>query len=346
MGMIPLLLHAQVIINPQLPPAGMMQKEQLWNLTIINNKDNVFYATVKLTLQDAHTGQVMMSASTSAIILNKGVMMLSNTDVQPVSYDYNSGGFANNFLPLGNYIACYEIYYPSGEAQVLLSSECIRLNIDPLSPPLLNIPVDKSKIQTPYPLFNWMPPTPVDMFSDLNYDIIVTEVLGGQSPAEAIEYNTPVYTNTNLTQPNQSYPASFSKLDTGKIYAWQVIAKNGFSYLVKTEVWTFSVYGDSLPAITPPNDFYLLLEDDLKGTYFISKSLLHIKYASFDKEHTAPVIFSDQNGVKVYTVDKPIVQGDNYFDINLKNNFQKGIIYSVSITDMAGKSQSLLFSIK
>lgn len=343
---LPVLSVAQVTINAQLPSGGIMQKEQLWNLSVLNSQVSVLDVTIKLSLQDAVTKQELMSASTGNILLGQGVKLLTNQTAQPIVYNASTSEFSGTFLPLGNYIACYQVLGAFGEQQVVLANECIRFTIDPLSPPLLNTPGDKSKINTPYPFFTWMPPTPIDMFSSLNYDLIVAEVTRGQSPADAIEYNIPVYTNTNISQPNQSYPGSFSKLDTAKTYAWQVIARNGFSYAGKTEVWTFTIAGVESTNTTPENSNYLLLENELKGTYFINGQKLHIKYISFEKGHDTPIIFLDAGGNTVDLINKYIIPGDNYIDLNLSGKLKKETVYMVSITDISGKSHSISISIK
>ena len=343
---LPFITTAQVIVHAQLPPGGMIQKEQLWNVSIVSSRQDILNVSIKLSLQDAVTSEELMSASTGNLLLNQGVKVLTNDAAQPVIYNYSAPEFSGTFLPLGNYIACYQVYQVQGENQIALANECIRFTIEPLSPPLLSSPVDKSKIETPYPFFSWVPPTPIDMFNSLTYDILVTEVTEGQSPAEAIEYNTPVYVNNNLVKPNESYPSSFTKLDTAKTYAWQVIARNGLSYAGKTDVWTFTVNGLTPKNSKPLDNNYLLLENDLKGTYYIADARLRIKYTSFDKGHEAPLIFAGADGNIIETVEKFILPGDNYFDINLSSRLHKGTVYTATITDINGKSQRILFSIK
>lgn len=342
----PLFVNGQVTVSAQLPPGGMVQKEQLWNLVIVNNTRDFAEINIKLTLQDALSGQVVMSANTGSLLLSKGVKVITNADMQPVTYNYFTADFSGNFLPMGAYLACYGIYYTRGEAEESLSDECIKFTIDPLSPPLLNTPFNQDTVQTSYPLFTWMPPTPVNMFSNLNYDVIIAEVPDGQSPSESIENNTPIYTTNNLTQPMVTYPPGFTKLETGKTYAWQVIAKNSFSYAAKTDVWTFIVDERPEPPTTPATNTYLLLENDLKDTYIITNRQLHIKYTSFDIEHKAAILFSDTQGNKVFIVKQKIFQGDNYFIIDLNNRFQKDVIYNATITDMPGKKRAIQFRIK
>ena len=54
-----MLLKAQVTVNVQLPPGGLVQKDQLWNMVIINNNAEMPEATISLDPQDAATGQTM-----------------------------------------------------------------------------------------------------------------------------------------------------------------------------------------------------------------------------------------------------------------------------------------------
>lgn len=343
---LPALACAQVTINAQLPPGGMIQKEQLWNLTLISNQTDALNIIIKFTLQDAFTNQEVMSATTGAMILSQGIKILTNEAAQPVFYNYDAPEFTGSFLPVGSYIACYQVFQQHGEDELPLANQCIQFSIDPLSPPLLNLPDNNSKVETPYPVFVWMPPAPIDMFSNLTYDILVTVVEDGQAPSEAIEYNTPLYSNSGLTQPNDNYPASFTKLDTGKVYAWQVIARNGFSYAGKTEVWTFMVTAPTVPVNAPSTTGYVLMEDGLRDTYFISGKQLNLKYNSQDNTHLGAINFYDGTGTLIQTVNKNILQGDNYFDFDLSASFQTNTTYTVSITTINGRSQILLFNIK
>ena len=342
---LPNILRAQVTITAQLPVGGMMQKEQLWNLSLVSSQPSILEVTIKLSLQDAVTSQELLSASTGSILVGQGVKLLTNQIVQPLIYSYSNPEFSGKFLPIGSYIACYQVFGTFGEKQVILTSECIRFAIEPLSPPLLSAPGNKSKVSSPYPFFVWMPPSPIDMFSNLTYDFILTEVTGGQSATESIKFNTPVYANTNLTQPNLIYPASFSTLDIAKTYAWQVTAKNGFSYAGKTEVWTFTIQGPVSTNITLVDNNYLLLENDLKGTYFINGSQLHIKYTSLNRGYNTLINFLDAGGNMVDTINKFITPGDNYIDLNLSRKLKKETVYMVAITDILGNRHVISISI-
>ncbi|HEX7905254.1 MAG TPA: hypothetical protein VF487_15385 [Chitinophagaceae bacterium] len=344
---VPLFLQAQVTLSVQLPPAGLVQKDQLWNLVLANNSNATQDVTIFLNLQDAVTGQPVLSAGTRNILLGKGIKMLGIRDVQPVQYNYGMSGFNTNYLPLGSYIACYTIARGAGEKVETLTEECVRININPLSPPLLNTPSDKSVLHTVYPQLTWVPPAPLDMFDNLNYDIAVAEILEGQSAKEAILYNTPVYTKGHLKVPYENYPSSYSRLQAGKTYAWQVTARNGLNYAATTDVWTFSIAKDSAKT-EAINDAYVLLRNnsDESGINYIPGNNLKIKYYSFDKEHEIVIRFLNAEGKMVQQKKQKIIYGDNFLHFELNNHFRQGEIYFVEITDQQNKKYKAFFSIK
>jgi hypothetical protein len=345
LAILPYVAKAQITINAQLPAAGLVTKDQLWNLITVNNNADVLDVSVKMNLQDAVTGQVVLSASTGNILLSKGVKVITNRDIQPVVYNYNVQELSRKYLPMGAYIACFRVV-KNEEAQTLLGEDCISINIDPLSPPLLNTPADQAEIQTPYPQFSWMPPTPFDMFSNMSYDLLVTELLVGQNATEAIQYNTPIYSKTNINQPYETYNSSFTKLEVGKKYAWQVVAKNGLSYAAKTDVWTFKITNDK-PAEKVSNITYITLggENAESGTYNLKDDNLNVKYYSYKKEYNATIKIKTTSGEVVQELKQKIVYGDNFFNIKLNKAIVKEKQYVLVLEGQEGKICSSLFSI-
>lgn len=345
LAILPLLVHAQVTINAHLPPAGLVMGDQLWYLILSNSKEDVKEVNIKMSLQEASSGQIVLSANSGSFLLGKGIKIITSKDVQPISYNYTNPEFSRAYLPMGSYIACYQVYFNGQKGEEPLGDDCIRINIDPLSPPLLNTPSDKSEVETPYPQFTWLPPAPMDMFSNLNYELLVTEVLPGQSSTEAIQQNTPLYSNSNLFQTYESYPSSFSGLDTGKLYAWQVVAKNGLHYAAKTEVWTFKVKKESLIP-KPIYGNYILLSNEMGGIYPIIENQLHIKYISKDQHFETNIIFLDESsGKEIKRKWQKIDPGDNFFDLEIGREFHQGKVYKIIITDQFKKQHSLRFSI-
>src|SRR5215216_4552861 len=83
-----MLSKAQVTVNVQLPAAGMVQKEQVWNLVLVNNSSNMIEAAISLNIQDAITGQTVLSAMSRNFMLGKGIKVINIKDIQPVQYNY------------------------------------------------------------------------------------------------------------------------------------------------------------------------------------------------------------------------------------------------------------------
>jgi len=339
----PVLLQAQITINIVQPPAGMIKKDQLWNLVLTNNSNTTTDVTILLNLKDAVTGQSVLSAGTRALQLTKGVKVLTLPDIQPVQYNYGASAIGN-FLPLGSYIACYTVNRYGHELMEAIATECARINITPLSPPLLNTPSNKSVLQTPVPQFSWTPPAPMDMFDNLSYEVSVAEVLQGQSAQEAIQYNTPVYTSANVKAPYENYPSTYSRLQAGKTYAWQVTARNGENYATATETWTFSIATDSTKT-NAISASYIALNNN-PGMHYISGNVLNIKYYSFDKTHESVVRFLSADKKLIQEVKQTIIYGDNFLNFKLNHLFHNGKVYFIEITDQQKSNYTTSFSIK
>ncbi len=348
LGLLPLLGKAQVTLNMQLPPAGFVQKDQLWNLILVNNNADILDLSLQLNLQDAVTGQVVLTANSGSIAMGKGVKMISARDLQPLLYNYAAADFSKNYLPMGSYVACYRLIN-NADRKGIMTEECIRINIDPLSPPMLNSPADKSSVETPYPQFTWMPPTPFDMFSSLSYDLLVTEVLQGQSATEAIQYNTPIYTKGNISQPYESYAGSFTKLDTGKIYAWQVVAKNGLNYAAKTEVWTFKIAPPPLISKIIEQTPFIKMKKDNPEKGIAPNSVLKLSYnnETSDSVVTVHLVDPGASAKQDLKFDIKIGPGENLLqkDVQQMLHAKEDKIYEAYIINSRNEKWRMLFEV-
>lgn len=349
LGLLPLLLKAQLMLNAQLPAAGFVQKDQLWNLILVNNKSDILDVTIQMDLQDAVSGQVVLSASTGNLLVGKGVKNIAAKDLQPILYNYNAPDLSRNYLPMGAYIACYQVI-SNVIKESPLAQECIRFNIDPLSPPLLSSPADKAVIQSPYPQFTWMPPTPYDMFTNLSFDLLVTEVTEGQSATEAIQYNTPIYSKSDIAQPYESYASSFTKLDTGKIYAWQVAAKNGLSYAAKTEVWTFKIAAPSWVQQLIEQTPYIKMKRDNPEKGIAPNGILKMSYTNETADTSVIVHLKEVSSINKADVvfELKINRGENLIQKDIQKQLQakQGITYEASISNSRREVWRMLFEVR
>lgn len=332
-------VRAQVNIAVQEPPSGIVQKTQLWNLSLIYSGDNAVDVTIGLTLVDISDDQPVLTAYSRQITLTKGVKVIRAADVSPIDYTYASPGFnrpLDAFIPIGSYRACYTVYTVMKETEYPLAENCISLEVQPLSPPQLAMPADSAAIQNIYPQFSWLPPAPISLFTDLNYDLLVTEVRDDQTPGAAIQENLPVYNARRLTTVVNNYPASNKSLDTGKIYAWRIIAKNGESFAAQSEVWTFRVSKDQPEKPVPAGNAYIELKGNSSNvsTGVIPDNILGIKYYSYDRSHETTIKFFNEKREKIKELKRTVAYGNNFLVFRLDNSFNKETTYFIEVTDL------------
>ena len=332
--------NAQVTLNVQLPAAGLLQRDQLWNLVVVNNSGGPQEAIVQIQLQDAVTGQIVLTGGSPAISFPVGLRVLTPQEVQPVQY--TSGlTWGSSFLPLGSFIACYRVSKVGTEQPVILAEECVPVQIQPLSPPLLQLPLDRDTLVQGYPQFVWAPPAPMEMFSGLSYDLLVTEIMTGQSPAEAVLYNTPVYTAAYLNINQQFYPPSLPALDTGKKYAWQVVARNGLQYSAQSEVWSFVVVENKrteMRTASAPVFFELQSDGTASALQRLTGRQLHIRHYSNRSAYDGVILITDAEGKTVQQYNRTIRYGDNFLNFSVGDQLSPGTIYHIQLKEPRGKS--------
>jgi len=343
---------AQLTLSLQEPPAGVVQQSQLWNLVLAYGGNSSISVTIGLSLFDVKDNQPVMTALTPPVIIPKGVRQLKASDVAPVSYSYVSPTFNVNrqsggFIPVGQYRACYTIYQGTEGHAIVLAEDCINLEVIPLMPPQLVLPANSGTVETDYPQFSWLPPAPLTLFSDLNYDMIITEVRPGQTPELAIQENLPLYNGYRLTNAAFSYPASYKRIDTGKTYAWRIIAKNGGQFAAQSEVFTFRRAQNQQAAPAPANGTYLELKNanNYTGTVVLATNVLGIKYYSYDKTRDAVIRIVDQKGALVQEYKRTIGYGNNFLSFRLGNGFNPGTIYFIELSDLEQVRYSASFQL-
>src|SRR5205807_4543759 len=116
--------------------------------------------------------------------------------------------------------------------------------------------------------------------NNLRYDWTLVEVAPLQTGATAIQQNTPLLSQYNLTTTNFQYPLSAADLDTAKIYAWQVAAKNNMNTVAQSEVWTFRVRKPGLDTTTTINKegFFARLKQSENASFVLSYGKVNYEY--------------------------------------------------------------------
>jgi len=310
----------QVTIQPAIPSVGMLQATQLWNISAINATAVSQAIRIELAVVDRVSGQEVLQAESTEMTLKPGATLLNSMLAGPVRYSpasFFTGLSGRSFLPVGQYSLCYTLFEEVNKKLIPTGKECIAVDVEPMTPPYLNYPFHEAVISEKNPRFVWMPPTPTQLFSALQYDFLLVEKQTTQTPEEAIQRNTPIMTVGNLPSNSFGYNGiGMSGLDTGKHYAWQVIAKNGASYGVKSEVWSFSVSGaDSLKALT--GAVFRMSDDiDRLGKSVVSnidRMVFHYVSRSPEAGGLIEVFEAGKADKAVYSKKTAMLFGDNYY---------------------------------
>jgi hypothetical protein len=344
-------LHAQLVATVQIPPAGLTHKPQLWNMMLVNPGPDAMTLQVQISLQDVLTGQKIITGSTRIVQVPKGAKMLQYGDVAPVQYNYAAAvpdKTPDGFLPVGHYRVCYTFIKNPDKSPEPIQEECTQVDIQPLSPPQLIVPAHETVLETAYPQLNWLPPGPAQLFSNLQYELKISEVLPGQNMAEAMQQNTPVFSKGGIKENYLPYPASATPFVSGKTYAWQVVAKDNSQYAAQTDVWSFTV-----KAITAPeknkSQLYNRLRKGNEAGYGQAGEQLLFAYdnEANDSAVTCQVFDMAQPGQPLVKKNITLSGGANYisFDLIKHGAFVKGNRYRFELVNSRGEKWSLIFEI-
>lgn len=345
----------QVQLNLQLPPIGLTVKSQLWNMAVVNTSGMELQVQLVLTMTDLTTDQVVLKAETRAFQLPKGIKQVRINELLPVNYTVVSSSHpvdANpeGFLPVGLFRCCFLLRMVEGKQPDV--EECQDVQVEPLSPPMLISPSDSEGVDSERPLFIWSPPAPHTLFNNLQYDLLMAEVMGPQSAGDAIQQNIPLLHQQNIMTTSLQYPLSAPRLDTGKLYAWQIVAKNNMLSVGKSEAWLFKLK-------QPANDtikqkltgiYHARLTRDMIGASVICNGVLH--YAYNNEQNLGNVRFNvydiTGSGIKQVKLERgtqSLKYGENLVSLDLKGNRElaNGHFYLFDLETPGGEHWYLKF---
>lgn len=330
-------VKAQIILIPEVQTGGIVLRQQIFSCLINNLTGSTRSGIFVIQLVDKQTSQVMFEATSNQVLINPGSKRITYNELSPLFVNQSVSEFALDKsmtlpIPIGEYILCYKIY-DMDDKRDLLASECVKISAESLAPPHLVYPEDGSALTEPRPIFSWTPPAPASMFSSLSYDVLVTAKFKGQSAEEAIQRNIPILI-TNSFRNSFPYPASFSDLEPGKDYVWQVIAKDGNRYGGKSEVWGFTLVPDSVNAIIESASFVKIQEDQTEVSV-LHQGNLKIDYINNLNDSLVKVSITDVTKLnkKILKFEINVKPGQNLIqkDINKLGQFEEGHIYKLTI---------------
>lgn len=346
-------VRSQVIINLQLPPAGLQLKSQLWNMALINSETNAISIKIDMVITDISTGQVVLSGNTGSILLPPGTKQVQVTDVMPVQYNilntsYNVDANPNGFIPLGTFNVCYSVLKNSHEVVSKIAEECETVTVEPVSPPFLTLPDDLSVLHENRPLFTWLPPAPINLFGSLSYEFKLVELSLNQTASDAIQSNLPVLMS-NVTEPLLQYPFSSSPLDTAKVYAWQVKALNNRIAVSNSEIFSFKIENEGVK-----NDHRYNVYTKLQGMDNIQlahcNGVLKYEYVNIYNNPVIKLQLTDLTSkanrvIRLKEDSQEVVYGQNFLALDLGSNseLENNHTYLLVVTGAQGEAQAVKF---
>lgn len=333
------------------PVGGLVSKPQLWQIMFVNPGEIKEGLIVQMSLVDAVSGTQVLSGRSSRLTIPKGSRLFQARDFEPIEYDHQASSIQNSaggFIPVGMYRVCFSLVDANSHPTILPTEQCASFEVQSLSPPQLIFPIDSAEIAEKYPQFSWLPPVPAQLFSDLSFDLVLTEQRLNQSAYEAIQENIAVYYKSGLRVSYHAYPSTFPGLDTSKIYVWRVVAKNGEAFAGQSEVWTFTLKKKQSPADSIESAPFHVISSVTKsgGTVILNKRVLQLKFYSYLPNYQALVNIVDEQGKVVDHFFKAVSYGDNYWTISLDRKLVSGKRYQVLFLDSEQQSMGIQFLIQ
>lgn len=321
--------YSQVVLSLQLPPMGLTIKPQLWNLSLVNTSPQNMQVRIEMVMTDVANNQRVLTGTSRVILLPKGIKQLQLNDVLPITYNIGSPGYAvdaspQGFLPVGLFNICYTVIKLDSDAAERLGEECETIEIEPISPPQLVMPLDEEQVDITRPFFAWIPPSPFNTLNSLLYDWVLVEVQATQSPADAVQQNVPVLSRQNLSFTNFQYPLASPELDSSKLYAWRITAKNNMAPIANSEVWSFRIRknaADSMPA--SGSGFFAKLSREEDAAFTICTGVLRFEYinelnSNFVHLRLYDISSITRKPIVLNSTEKQVRIGQNFLQVDLR----------------------------
>jgi hypothetical protein len=346
--------YNQVTVSLLIPPGGLLEKQQLWNLLIANSGSSIIHLRIQTVFTEVSSGEPVLSAATGLITVPPGTKQISAATIGPVQYNSLSSAYRidpgpSGLLPVGRFNACYAFQADNGKT---MAQECQPIVIEPLSPLQLNSPLDGSVLETAQPTFTWLPLPTAQALSNLSYALTLVEVYPGQSAVDALAKNLPLYTSSNLATASLFYAPGAPALEPRKQYAWQVKALNQLREVTRSDSWQFTVGEKAAATLLKPDPVYIKLEKEGReagqATFYG-----HLRFAYLNE--TADTSWNLQlteigapahRQLKIQALDTlPLSRGENFIDIPGKSikGLQDGHLYLLQQKNTRGEIWQLRF---
>lgn len=239
-----------VIVQLKQPPPNQLKVADLWEVRLNNTSGRTLRIYLHGTAEEATDGQIV-DAQSAVIDLPPGLSQFNGNTLAPIKVNrsnskYKEGLLRTGTVPTGTYRVCVEaILVATSE---VVGTDCITQVIQQLTPPMLTSPNDGATVEERAPTFTWLPPSPLRPGQAMRYQMKVVEVIGRQTPYDAVVSNPAWYSRTDLGSPIHTYPISARPFLPGKKYAWNIKAFDASLLLGESEIWWFTYQPHTNPS--------------------------------------------------------------------------------------------------
>lgn len=242
------LLVAAVITQAQVtivfnPAARGGYLKGLSLIQILNNSAENYVGSLQVEVKSlSGSGSFLqMLVPSVSIMRGNNVVPAARFAAATTTYGTNEEGNytrQTGMMPEGELEYCFKLVVTHKDRPNEVFENCYVTTNTLSSPMRLVAPVDGDQFCEKRPRFSWQPPLPLP--PGARFHIKLVNMKEGQSQAEALLVNNPVFYQTNINGFVMPYPLGVPDLKEGETYVWQVSAvTKGVQSL--SEVWTFTV---------------------------------------------------------------------------------------------------------
>jgi hypothetical protein len=272
----------EVEVILQQPPPYQFKVEQMWKVTLVNPTQTTYTVSIHGRATDAVEG-LIVDGTSATFVLPPGTKVVNPRELVPISIKeanpkyrdvvQNIGG-----VPTGDYEICVSVINAADGQE--LGIGCVQTQVENLTrvellepangavfslsganefpfyiepddtvqdeptPQVMMASRPRGRIPPPNIVWGWLPPTPIPPGSRVTYSLRIVELLGNQSPIDAMRSNPAFFYYPNIYSTIFQYPNAARGFDAGKQYAWKVEVYLNSTFIQESETRVFGVEGD------------------------------------------------------------------------------------------------------
>ena len=215
----------------------------LSSVQVINSTRESYTGSMEMEVKSLDRGVTIVKILIPAVSILPGNNLIPYSKFGTAAIYYGNTTEGNyvkqtGLMPEGELEYCFKLTVRSKDNPDEVFDNCfIGTNI--IGTPLeLILPDNGDYFCEKRPRFTWQPPMPLSPGTSFTIKLSLKEA--GQSPAEAVLVNPPIFFQTNIKGYIFPYPAVCPDLKEGNTYVWQVTAVSKGN-LSLSEVWEFTI---------------------------------------------------------------------------------------------------------